>query len=165
MKIGNLSEHTHEINALTNKYAIIEMMRTKVLIATVFFILIGAAALLYSRSPQPEKSVSPTDQRLQPTVTVQNTKQPKVFKIEGVPYSFSLTEIRVLKGDVVKIEFTTKQGIHDWVLDEFNVRTPQLSQGQSNTVEFVADKTGTFEYYCSIGNHRQMGMVGKLIVE
>ena len=37
--------------------------------------------------------------------------------------------------------------------------------GQIDEVEFVVDKAGTFEYYCSVGNHRQMGMVGKLIVE
>jgi uncharacterized cupredoxin-like copper-binding protein len=32
-------------------------------------------------------------------------------------------------------------------------------------VQFVADKTGTFEFYCSVGNHRQMGMVGTLVVQ
>lgn len=33
------------------------------------------------------------------------------------------------------------------------------------SVTFVADETGTFEYYCSVGNHRGQGMIGKLIVE
>ena len=32
-------------------------------------------------------------------------------------------------------------------------------------VEFTVDKTGTFEYYCSVGQHRANGMVGNLIVE
>jgi plastocyanin len=29
----------------------------------------------------------------------------------------------------------------------------------------VADKKGTFEYYCSVGQHRALGMKGKLVVE
>ncbi len=32
-------------------------------------------------------------------------------------------------------------------------------------VEFTADKKGTFEYYCSVGEHRVNGMKGKFIVE
>lgn len=33
------------------------------------------------------------------------------------------------------------------------------------SVTFVADTLGTFEYYCSVGNHRAQGMVGNLVVE
>jgi nitrite reductase (NO-forming) len=68
-------------------------------------------------------------------------------------------------GETVRINLTNEQGFHDWVIDEFNARTKQINAGQTDTVEFVADKVGTFEYYCSVGNHRQMGMIGKLIVE
>jgi len=32
-------------------------------------------------------------------------------------------------------------------------------------VEFTADTPGEFEYYCSVGQHRANGQVGKLIVE
>ena len=73
--------------------------------------------------------------------------------------------MRVKKGDTVKIHFLSVGGMHDWVLDEFSAKTPRVSEGQSADIEFQATKTGTFEYYCSVGTHRQMGMVGKLIVE
>ena len=66
--------------------------------------------------------------------------------------------------DTVKIIFKNAKGFHDWTLDEFNAATKQLTVGQSETIQFVADKAGTFEYYCSVGNHRQQGMVGKLVV-
>ena len=33
------------------------------------------------------------------------------------------------------------------------------------TAEFTADKVGSFEYYCSVGSHRSMGMKGVLKVE
>jgi nitrite reductase (NO-forming) len=73
--------------------------------------------------------------------------------------------MRVKKGDTVKITFTNNNGTHDLLIDEFKVNTGRIPAGESKTVEFVADKTGTFEYYCSVGQHRKMGMKGNLIVE
>lgn len=89
----------------------------------------------------------------------------QVFNIVAIPYEFSIKEIRVKEGDVVRINLITEAGFHDWVIDEFSVKTRQLSAGQSDSIEFVADKKGIFEYYCSVANHRQLGMVGNLIVE
>ena len=77
---------------------------------------------------------------------------------------FSLNEIKVKKGDTVKITITNTAGTHDFVLDEFNV-AKETPLNQPVVVEFVADKVGTFEYYCSKYNHRQLGQKGNLIVE
>jgi nitrosocyanin len=70
----------------------------------------------------------------------------------------------VKKGETVRITFVNKDGFHDFVLDEFGVKTEQIKGGTQEVVEFVADKAGTFEYYCSVGQHRQMGMKGTLTV-
>lgn len=115
----------------------------------------------YSRS---ESAQSPQN-------TVQkNETAPKVavkeFSITAKNFEFSEKEIRVKQGDKVKINLTSTEGTHDWVIDEFTgAKTSRINIGGSSSVEFVADKVGTFEYYCSIGTHRQMGMVGRLIVE
>ena len=74
-------------------------------------------------------------------------------------------DIKVNEGDKVRIEFTSTEGFHDWEIDEFNAATEKVNAGSSSSVEFVADKKGTFEYYCSVGQHRAKGMVGKFIVE
>ena len=89
----------------------------------------------------------------------------KEITVYGSSFKFEPSEIKVKKGDTVKVTFINSGGFHDWVLDEFNVRTKQISSGAQETVEFVADKTGSFEYYCSVGQHRQMGMKGTLVVE
>ncbi len=89
----------------------------------------------------------------------------KIYNVTGTPFEFSVKEMRVKKGDTVQVVFTNGGGFHNWVIDEFNASTKQISAGQTETIEFVADKSGIFEYYCSVGNHRQQGMVGKLIVE
>lgn len=77
---------------------------------------------------------------------------------------FSLNEIKVKKGDTVKITITNTAGTHDFTLDEFGIKK-DTPLNQPVTVEFVADKAGTFEYYCSKYNHRQLGQKGNLIVE
>lgn len=96
--------------------------------------------------------------------TLPKTSSVKEFDVTGTSFKFSVTEMTVKKGDTVKIVFTNGQGTHDWVIDEFNAKTNILKAGESQTIEFVADKVGTFEYYCSVGSHRAMGMKGNLTV-
>lgn len=96
---------------------------------------------------------------------VTENSKAKVFAVEGTNFAFSQKEIRVKKGDTVRINLTSKDGFHDFVIDEFNAATDGVQTGESVSVEFVADKAGSFEYYCSIGSHRQLGMKGALIVE
>lgn len=89
-----------------------------------------------------------------------------VVDVRSSNFAFDVTEIRVDQGDTVQINLTNDGGTHDWVVDEFNAFTKVLNlSGEVDTIQFVADQKGTFEYYCSIGNHRALGMVGNVIVE
>lgn len=119
-----------------------------VIVGVVYFSRTG------DRAPKPSDIVSQIDE-----------KNAKVFDVSGKPFEFSVKEIRVKKGETVKINFTSTVGMHDWVVDEFNARTKVLQAGQSDSILFVADIAGTYEYYCSVPTHRQQGMVGKLIVK
>jgi nitrosocyanin len=111
-------------------------------------------------SPQAAgKTVEETDQAKMAQGVVKNVS------IEASNFKFSLPSITVKKGETVKITFTNKEGMHNFMLDEFNVKSKTIQAGQSDTVQFVADKSGSFEYYCSISNHRAMGMKGTLVVE
>ena len=92
------------------------------------------------------------------------TSTTKSFTVDGDNFKFLPNAMTVKKGDTVKITFKNTGGVHDLKIDEFGVATAKLAGGQEETVTFVADKAGTFEYYCSIGNHRQMGMKGTLTV-
>lgn len=123
------------------------------------------------------KGAAPTDEvntdgeqvvNIPPLVGEETPTQPQVkeFTVEGGNFSFSVKEMKVKEGETVKVTFKNVEGMHDWILDEFpNAKTKVLNKGESETVEFVANKKGTFEYYCSVGQHRANGMVGKLIVE
>lgn len=85
--------------------------------------------------------------------------------VSGQNFSFSPAKITVKKGETVRITFKNTGGTHDLKIDEFNVATKKIAAGQSEMIKFVADKAGTFEYYCSVGNHRAQGMKGTLAVE
>ncbi|HLC78671.1 MAG TPA: cupredoxin domain-containing protein [Candidatus Nanoarchaeia archaeon] len=95
-------------------------------------------------------------------VVIKITSSHLRFFLDGV----ESPELKVKQGDTIRIEFVNEEGFHDFVLDEFvGARTKQMAAGNSETIEFVADKKGTFEYYCSVGQHRANGMYGKFIVE
>jgi hypothetical protein len=50
---------------------------------------------------------------------------------------------------------------HNFNIDEFNVHTKDLGYFQTQTVTFIADKEGTFKYYCTI--HPEMK--GTIVVQ
>jgi len=76
---------------------------------------------------------------------------------------FSLKEITVNKGDLVRIKVNTTSGKHDFKIDEFNVFA-ETPEDEVTVVEFTADKAGEFVYYCNKGKHRELGQWGTLIV-
>lgn len=89
----------------------------------------------------------------------------KEFSIAGKNFGYEPASITVKKGDLVKITFVDDEGFHDLVIEGLNVATKRIQTGESETIEFTADQTGSFAYYCSVGKHRENGMEGTLIVE
>lgn len=73
--------------------------------------------------------------------------------------------IHISKGAVEAIHMINEDGDsdskHNINIDEFNVHSRDLGYFESQTITFVADKAGTFNYYCSI--HPEMK--GEIIVE
>ena len=97
--------------------------------------------------------------------TVAHAPKSLTFNISSGMFFYVPNEIHVKKGDRVTFIVTNMGGHHNFTLDEFNIKTEANDGGTTSTVQFVAEKTGTFEYYCNIGKHRQMGQKGQLIVE
>lgn len=148
-----------------------------IVIAVVAILAIGAGAYaLTQRNSAPTNTTQVNNSQDAVPTTVETTSNPvdenvmvegtvKEFTVTGSNFKFSQEEIRVNEGDTVKINFSSTGGFHDWVVDEFSAKTEQVNPGTPTSVEFVASKKGEYEYYCSVGSHRKMGMIGKLIVE
>lgn len=130
-------------------------------ITLVLVLIVGSYWLLT------DKEVDTTSNLSEESMTGNNDEgiTKKIFDVDSFAFGYSETEIRVKKGDAVTINLTNSGGFHDWVVDEFAAATEQIAAGGNTSVTFVASETGTFEYYCSVGDHRTKGMVGKLIVE
>lgn len=119
-----------------------------------------------NRIEQPAHEVQVTEIPASDSAAIELTEgEIKEFTISARDFEFDMAEMRVNVGDTVRITLVNEEGMHDWVIDEFDARTEILQTGEEETIEFVADTPGTFEYYCSVMSHRQMGMVGSLIVE
>lgn len=118
-------------------------------------------------TPGPSDTVTPTPiPSTNSTGVTSPVASPSVkeFTISASNYKYDVSNISVNKGDTVRIILKDTEGTHDLVVDGYNVSTKVLNAGEQDVIEFTADKPGQFEYYCSIGQHRQMGMVGTLTV-
>ena len=144
------------------------MNNTFISVLVIIILALGGFFLFQKRGVAPVDDLDPgvkVDTTMPvPGSDVEETLVVKEFSVDAAPFSFTPSTMTVNKGDTVKITVKNTKGTHDLKIDEFNTATRILNAGESETITFVADKTGTFEYYCSVGNHRAMGMVGKLIV-
>lgn len=139
----------------------------KILLTIIILALLGWGIYAFVNKDKSEvpNSTPPVSQEAPSPTPPVATSTVREFMVVGKNFSLSPGNLEVNKGDRVRITLQNQGGTHDWVIDEFNARTKVLSNGQTETIEFVADKIGTFEYYCSVGTHRQMGMKGTLVVK
>ena len=144
------------------------MNKTIIFILSIFLLLCGSIVYF---STNRAKSSLPVAAYMPSTITQDsqissssNQSSTKKFVVDGNNFSFSPHAFQVNIGDTVNITFKNIEGTHDLVLDEFAVRTKILKSGEEETIQFIANKIGSFEFYCSIGTHRKMGMKGTLEV-
>lgn len=154
-------------------------MNTKVILAIVVVVLLlggGAYFLSQNKATAPaatEVTSAPVQEALptameespEDAMGAETTGTVKEFTVTGSSFKFAPATLTVNKGDTVRITFKSTSMMHDFVIDELNVKSEVLPSGETEVIEFTADQAGTFEYYCSVGNHRQMGMVGTLTVK
>lgn len=91
--------------------------------------------------------------------------QAKEIVVKGTEYEFNPPTLTVDKGEKMKVIFKNIGSTgHNFVIDELGVSTGTVSPGSTETVEFTASKTGTFDFYCSLPGHRSAGMEGQITV-
>jgi heme/copper-type cytochrome/quinol oxidase subunit 2 len=82
-------------------------------------------------------------------VVIEPTGETKSFVITAKKFSFTPDQITVNRGDNVKLSLTSADVVHGFKLDGYGINKT-LNPGETVTVEFIADKPGTFEFRCSI---------------
>lgn len=137
--------------------------------ALVFLMIIGVLGGVYyfsskGSSPKPIESVSVTSSSSTSSEAATDANV-KTIEIEAGSFYYKPNTIEVNKGQKVKIVMKSVSMMHDFVVDELGVKLPIVKNGDTGTIEFTADKVGSFEYYCSVGQHRANGQVGTLTVK
>jgi len=110
-------------------------------------------------TPTAESITTPTPTAVSPVDVVNGA-----IAVEAGSFYYKPNLIRVKKGEKVKLTLNAVSLMHDFNIDELGIKVPVTKSGGSSTVEFTAGKVGEFEFYCSVGQHRANGQVGKLIV-
>src|SRR5580700_1325626 len=80
-------------------------------------------------------------------------------------YEFTPSSIHVKKGEHVRLLITAADHDHGFKLPAFDIQQ-ELKKGETTTVEFTADKAGTFHFACShVCGFGHRGMKAELVVE
>ncbi|HVN05121.1 MAG TPA: cupredoxin domain-containing protein [Bryobacteraceae bacterium] len=87
------------------------------------------------------------------------------IKMTAKKYEFDPSQIKVKQGDHVRLIITATDRDHGIKIAAFHIEQ-ELKKGEPTTIEFTADKTGTFPFecskFCGLGHKR---MKGELVVE
>jgi cytochrome c oxidase subunit II len=125
--------------------------------------LVTRLAFLFAALFLPSMAILPDVMVIPPQS--QSAGQVHEIQMTAKKYEFSPDPIRVKKGERVRLVITAIDHDHGFKLEAFNVEQ-KLKKGDPTTVEFTADKAGTFPFKCSV--HCGIGhgrMKGTLIVE
>ena len=96
---------------------------------------------------------------------VELTGEVKEFDIVATNWEFTPPLIEVNLGDKVELHMTSSEGTHGIAFLEFGV-SEILREGEDVHVEFIADKTGTFNFFCTVPCGRgHGGMKGLFVVK
>lgn len=88
----------------------------------------------------------------------------RVIKIVAQRFSFTPKELKLKKGENVRLEFTSLDFIHGFNVPDLNLRA-DLPPGKVTSLHLTPDKVGTFDFICDNfcgAGHEDMG--GRIIV-
>ncbi len=150
------------------------MKKMMVLIIVTLLFVVGCGS---DQVPEVQQEVPTLEQEDTPEMVVEETsteepvieeeivKTTKEFTIIAREWEFEPETITVHEGDNVILHLTTEDVSHGYSISEFGVHS-SFSPGETKTVEFVADKKGTFTTHCSVPcGSGHSSMKGTLIVE
>ena len=141
------------------------MSSQKILLVAAVIVLLVGGYLYVNQSKQltTTTEITPTEA----TAMTDGTSEAPVkeFTMTAKKFEFDPAEIRVKQGDKVRLKITSIDVDHGMAIPSLGIDV-KLKPNIEEIVEFTADKTGEFEFSCSVfcgEGHR--GMKGKIIVE
>lgn len=88
----------------------------------------------------------------------------KTFNITAKQFEFTPNTISVNEGNKVVVNLTSTDVDHGFAVTEYGI-SETVTAGETKTIEFTADKKGTFTFKCPVPcGEGHMDMIGNLIV-
>lgn len=136
-------------------------MNKALIIVTIALVAIFAGIYLYSDGGN--KNISgETVQEIGPQT---NSGEIKEFTMTAKQWKFEPNTITVNQGDLVRLKITSIDVAHGIAIPGYRINE-YLSPGQTISIEFTADRKGTFPFACSVScGVGHSGMSGKIIVK
>ena len=104
-------------------------------------------------------------QKEEPSSETEEVPEIKEFNIIAKRWDFSPSTITVNEGDTVILNIQSIDVTHGFAISEFGV-SEQLVSGNTVKVEFIADKKGTFSFFCNVFcGSGHSSMKGTLVVQ
>ncbi len=150
---------------------------TKLFMSTLLIVI--ASVALAACTPEPTvtdsamEGVPSTEEVMENTEELGDEAMEAVVALEVTmdtgEFFFAPNTLEVEPGQTVELTLTNSEGEmpHDFVIDELNVQSAEIEMGEETVVTFTVPETAageTYEFYCSVGEHRENGMVGTLVV-
>lgn len=115
--------------------------------------------------PNAPPPTAPPPVNVTPPAPPPSAAAPRVIRVTAKQWEFIPAEIRARKGEAIVLEITSTDVDHGFALPDFTINRT-LKPGTTERIAFTADKTGRFDFACSVvcgQGHRTMR--GVLIVE
>ncbi len=143
------------------------MSKSVVWVVLGFILGIGVVAVYMVTNPR-QSVQTPVEVPVESEELEEDVKNEDTFeitiKMSEYIFSPSVISIDVEKDTTFVLKnlgFTT----HDFVVEEIDIHSGLIPPGGSKTITFKADEPGEYDFYCSVGDHRDNGMEGVLIVK
>jgi plastocyanin len=93
--------------------------------------------------------------------------KPTVVQVKASEFKFVLSTKTIAKpGPVTFVVKNVGKEAHNFVLlSGINKTTPLIQPGKTATLKVTFKKAGSYTYECSVGEHAEEGMLGKLVVK
>jgi cytochrome c oxidase subunit 2 len=79
-------------------------------------------------------------------------------------FQFVPSRVEVMEDDLVRLTIQSEDNAYSFVIDEYRI-VRRVPAGRATSIEFRADRTGTFRFYSNLTNDRaHAAMQGQLVV-
>jgi plastocyanin len=101
----------------------------------------------------------------QNTQQQQTTDEAKELTVKLSNFKITPPIQRVDSGERIRINVVNVEGEHNLFIEGYNLKTESVNSSNTQVIEFRANQTGTFAFWCEVRDHRSRGMEGQLIVQ